>query len=173
MTARSSRILGLVIAVAAVAVVAPAIVSNDTSFTSVLSVLALLLVAFVTLFALRVEISTNSDMVRIRLRPFYAKQLPVQNIVGGAVESQTGVGQGYGYRALGKDRRGLLVGGPSIKIETAQKSWWFRVTAQTRSPVISRKQSRGSKLAEYSVRGAQACGNKSYSGQYLRLRILV
>lgn len=123
MPGRSSRILGLIIAASTVAVVASAIVSDDVSFTTVLPVFAILLLAFVAVIALRVEISTDSAAVRIRLRPFYAKQLPAQSIVSVTQESDTGVAEGYGYRILGKDRRGLLVGGPSIKIETAQKTW--------------------------------------------------
>lgn len=123
LSGKTVNILGIILAAAIFAVVLPAGLSQDVSILAILPVLLILIAAFALVFTMRAEIATDSENVQIRLQPLYTKRLPPEEILRVAPSTDTAVVQGYGYRVLGNDMRGLLVGGPSIKIETPEKTW--------------------------------------------------
>ena len=93
------------------------------SLIAALGIVALLGLALLAVRMLRAEITVDADTVGLRLRPLRTVSLDRKTIRSAAASSDTSLAEGFGYRVLGKKRRGLLVGGPCIEVETDEITW--------------------------------------------------
>lgn len=95
------------------------------SLIAALGIVALLGLALLAVRMLRAEITVDADTVVfvLRLRPLRTVSLDRKTIRSAAASSDTSLAEGFGYRVLGKKRRGLLVGGPCIEVETDEITW--------------------------------------------------
>lgn len=93
------------------------------SLVAALGIVAFLGLALLAVRMLRSEISVNADKVVLRLRPLRTVSLNRDEIRSVAASSDTSLAEGFGYRVLGKKRRGLLVGGPCVEVKTDEITW--------------------------------------------------
>ena len=112
----------LFVAAAAVAVMGAATLQGMDLLLSLLLSAAMLLGA-ATLRCARVTIDVRTTELVIAFRPFLSRRLPLSDVVSVAASPATSLGEGFGYRILGKGQRGLLVGGPSITVRTTSRAW--------------------------------------------------
>lgn len=120
---RAMLVMGGIFVLTLLTIIGTLMAVQEPSLVIVLSVLAPTVAAFVLVFALRTEIAIDTHTIRLRMLPIYTKHLAAQDILSVQPAAFTGSLEGFGYRVLGKDRRGLLVGGPSIEITTSERTW--------------------------------------------------
>ena len=129
---RPFRLAGgiLFLAAAAVAVAGVATLQGTDLLLSLLLSAALLL-GVVALRRARVTIDVSTTELVIAFRPFLSRRLPLSQVVSVTASPSTSLVQGFGYRILGRNRRGLLVGGPTVTVHTVERAW----IVSTDSPV--------------------------------------
>ena len=84
---------------------------------------AAMLLGVVTLRCARVTIDVSTTERVIAFRPFLSRRLPLSDIVSVVASPATSLEEGFGYRIMGKEQRGLLVGGPTITVRTTHRVW--------------------------------------------------
>lgn len=118
------RVVTGVVGASALLVSLTAVFSLDgASLLAAMGIVALLLAVLMLVRVVRAEIAIGAVGVELRLRPFYCKAIPFQDVLGAAVSTDTSVAEGFGYRYLGDNRRGLLVGGSCVEIATQGGAW--------------------------------------------------
>lgn len=136
---RSGRVLLLAVTALAILVVGGlAWVSGPGSGAFVL----LILVGIVTVvpaastMAMRAEILRDeAGDVELRLRPLVRKRLPAESILSVEPTDRWTFAPGYGYKFLQDGARGLVTGGPTVTIVTAERTWV--VTAEDQDAVVA------------------------------------
>ena len=88
--------------------------------------LVVLLTALV--LSIRVVLERTEDFVVIRCLPFYTAKIRNPEILAVLRGTETTLVQGFGVRHLGRATRGVLVGGPTVVLETAKLRWVISVT---------------------------------------------
>ncbi|UKA63763.1 hypothetical protein [Arthrobacter sp. FW306-04-A] len=70
-----------------------------------------------------VSIAVTEEKIVLRCAPFYSTTIPLSDLSAVTRASDTSLSEGYGIRVLGKNTRGVLVGGPAVVLETASHRW--------------------------------------------------
>ncbi|MGM7775433.1 hypothetical protein ACSVHC_05350 [Arthrobacter sp. KNU-44] len=70
-----------------------------------------------------VSIAITEEKIVLRLAPFYSTEMSISDVVAVAGVPETTLADGYGFRIMGKNTRGLLVGGPAVALETKTRRW--------------------------------------------------
>lgn len=137
------RLLVSVVVGAALVVSLTAIVSLEgVDLAVALALVILFLAVLALLLAVRAEIRLNEKALIILLRPVMSRTIPLAQVRDVAPTSDTSGAEGFGYRNLGRNRRGLLVGGPSVEITTPEKSWVVSCENALRTAELLKDQSR-------------------------------
>jgi hypothetical protein len=117
----SQTVIASVVGVACLFIVATAIPSGVLLITMALAVTMFVLTALVLRMTVTIELLANNMVVRCR--PFYAKTIPLADIVDASPAQSSSMTEGFGIRYLGQRTWGLLVGGPAIAVETSNRTW--------------------------------------------------
>lgn len=117
----SQKVIAGVVGVACFFIIATAIPSGVLVITIALAVTMLLLTALVLRMTVGIEASAQNLV--LRCRPFYAKTIPLADIVDASPAASSSMTEGFGIRYLGQKTWGLLVGGPAITVETPNRTW--------------------------------------------------
>ena len=72
---------------------------------------------------MNVSIAVTEESIVVRCEPFYTTEIPVSEVSAITTGPVTSISEGYGIRVLGKNSRGVLVGGPAVALETANRRW--------------------------------------------------
>lgn len=75
------------------------------------------------LVGLSVSIAVAEDNIVVRCTAFYSTMIPISDVLAVGTARDTALSDGYGIRILGKNTRGLLVGGPAVFLETTNRRW--------------------------------------------------
>jgi hypothetical protein len=70
-----------------------------------------------------VSITISEEKIVLRCAPFYSTEVPISDVLAVTGADDTSLSDGYGFRVLGKNTRGLLVGGPAAAFETNNRRW--------------------------------------------------
>lgn len=124
LSVRSGKTLWWVIATTLILTTILNLVFARSLFSLLISILAIIVAIGVTLLLVRsleVVIEAQGDHLVLRVPWLYKKKISITEIVSVEVGPETSLVEGYGIRYLGKNRRGLLVGGPSLSITTSSR----------------------------------------------------
>ncbi|MCA4133990.1 hypothetical protein [Arthrobacter sp. M4] len=94
---------------------------------------AVILIFTMPVLYMRVVLNTTEESVIVRCLPLYSVTIPRADIVSTAIGSETGMAHGFGFRYLGPNIRGVLVGGPTILLQTARRRWIISVVDPERA----------------------------------------
>ena len=109
---------------AAVGVALMAVFSlQEADLLIALVVAAALFMCIIVLRLVKVTIDVSATHMIIAFRPFFSRRLALSDVMSVTVSPTTSAGEGFGYRVLGKNQRGLLAGGPSVTIHTSDRVW--------------------------------------------------
>lgn len=117
----AQKVIAGVVGVACFFIIATSIPSGALLITTALAVLMALLTALV--LRMRVSIEASAENLVVRCRPFYAKSIPLADVVDASPAPSSSMTEGFGIRYLGQGTWGLLVGGPAITVETPNRTW--------------------------------------------------
>lgn len=118
------QVLTGILLAAALATAVPAALSlRGTDLVIALLIVTAILLSIAALRIARVTIDVSATEVVIAFRPFFSRRLILSELTSVAVSHTTSAAEGFGYRILGKNQRGLLVGGPTITIGTPERTW--------------------------------------------------
>ncbi len=70
-----------------------------------------------------VSIAIAGEQIVLGCEPFYSTDVSISAIVAVTTAEDTSLSDGYGFRVMGKNTRGLLVGGPAVTLETNNRRW--------------------------------------------------
>ncbi|MHC6219832.1 hypothetical protein [Arthrobacter sp. MMS24-S77] len=70
-----------------------------------------------------VSIAIKEEKIVLRCEPFYSTAILLSDLSAVTRAPDTSLSEGYGIRVLGKNTRGVLVGGPAVALETASRRW--------------------------------------------------
>ncbi|WAH98849.1 hypothetical protein [Arthrobacter sp. MMS18-M83] len=70
-----------------------------------------------------VSIAITDEKIVLRCEPFYLTAIPLSDLSAVTRAPDTSLSEGYGIRVLGRNIRGVLVGGPAVALETASRRW--------------------------------------------------
>ena len=70
-----------------------------------------------------VSIAIDEEKIVLRCAPFYSTEVSISDVLAITTAPDTSLSAGYGYRIMGKNTRGLLVGGPAVALETNNRRW--------------------------------------------------
>ncbi|WP_284751799.1 hypothetical protein [Arthrobacter sp. efr-133-R2A-120] len=70
-----------------------------------------------------VSIAVAGEKIVLSCKPFYSTEVSISDVLAVTTAPETSLAVGYGFRVMGKNTRGLLVGGPSIALETNNRRW--------------------------------------------------
>ncbi len=95
-------------------------------------VLGLILAVIILLTGLpvvrmRVLLDINDQEILIQCWPLLRVKVRISDICSAEPMPPTGVAEGFGYRILGRKRRGILVGGPCILLRCTDLTWIISV----------------------------------------------
>ncbi|MHA7167113.1 hypothetical protein ACX801_02990 [Arthrobacter bambusae] len=76
-----------------------------------------------TIVRMTVSIATAGEKIVLRCTPFYSTEISISDILAVTTAPNTSLSEGYGFRLIGKNTRGLLVGGPAVALETSNRRW--------------------------------------------------
>ena len=76
-----------------------------------------------TVVRITVSIVVAEEKIVLRCAPFYSTEVPISDVVAVATAPDTSLSDGYGFRVMGKNSRGLLVGGGAVALETKNRRW--------------------------------------------------
>jgi len=117
----SRKVIAGVVGGACLFIIATAIPSGVLLITTALAMALLLLTAVV--LRMTVSIEAAAENLVLRCRPFYAKHIPLADIVDASPAPASSMTEGFGVRYLGRRTWGLLVGGPAVTIELPNRIW--------------------------------------------------
>lgn len=140
-----ARVLTGVVGSAALLVFLMAIFTlRGWSLIAAMGIVVLLGLALLAVRTIRAEINVDANQLVLRLRPLRTVSLERSDIRSVFASSDSSVAEGFGYRVLGKNRRGLLVGGPCVEIKTDEITWVVSCAEPARvAEVISSNTTRG------------------------------
>ncbi|GAA5189762.1 hypothetical protein GCM10023346_05200 [Arthrobacter gyeryongensis] len=72
---------------------------------------------------LTVSIAIAEEKIVLRCAPFYSTKISTSDVVAVGPAPDTSLADGYGFRLMGKNTRGLLVGGRAVALETKTRRW--------------------------------------------------
>jgi hypothetical protein len=70
-----------------------------------------------------VSIAVTENEIVVRCEPFYSAAIPLSDVSAVTTASDTSLHEGCGIRVLGKNTRGVPVGGPAVVFETSNRRW--------------------------------------------------
>ncbi|MFF2298636.1 hypothetical protein [Arthrobacter sp. NPDC058127] len=76
-----------------------------------------------TMVRMTVSIAIADEKIVLSCKPFYSIEVSISDVLAVTTAPDTSLSDGYGLRVMGKNTRGLLVGGPSIALETNNRRW--------------------------------------------------
>lgn len=76
-----------------------------------------------TIVRMTVSIAMTDEKIVLRLAPFYSTEISILDVVAVSTAPDTSLTDGYGFRIMGKNTRGLLAGGPAVALETKTRRW--------------------------------------------------
>ncbi|WP_309138327.1 hypothetical protein [Paenarthrobacter sp. CM16] len=118
---RSQKVIATVVGLLCVFIIVTAIPSGVLLISAgMVAVIALLTVS---VLRIRVTIEATEQNLTVRCQPFYAKTIPLEDIVDASPAPSSSMTEGFGVRYLGQRTWGLLVGGPAMVMETPTRTW--------------------------------------------------
>ena len=73
--------------------------------------------------SMKVSIGIHNEQLIVRCEPFYTARMQLSEVLGATTAGETTLAEGFGVRMLGNGSRGVLVGGPSVALETRSRKW--------------------------------------------------
>ncbi|MDQ0029686.1 hypothetical protein [Arthrobacter bambusae] len=70
-----------------------------------------------------VSVAITGEKIVLRCAPFYSTEVPISDVLAVTTAEDTTLSDGYGFQVMGKNTRGLLVGGPAVAFETNNRRW--------------------------------------------------
>jgi hypothetical protein len=75
-----------------------------------------------------VSIAIAEEKIVVRCVPFYSTEIPISDVLAVTTAPDTSLSEGYGIRVMGRNTRGVLVGGTAVALETANRRWIISAT---------------------------------------------
>lgn len=69
------------------------------------------------------SIEIAEEKIVLRCAPFYSTEVLISDVASVNPASETSLADGYGFRVMGRNTRGLLVGGPAVALKTKNREW--------------------------------------------------
>ncbi|WP_311213592.1 MULTISPECIES: hypothetical protein [unclassified Arthrobacter] len=117
----SQKVIASVVGLLCFFIIATAIPSGVLLISAVLVAVIALLTVSVLRISVTIE-ATGQNLV-VRCRPFYSRTITLEDIIDASPAPSSSMTEGFGVRYLGQRTWGLLVGGPTIVLETPQRTW--------------------------------------------------
>lgn len=114
---------GILLASALVTAVLAAASLRGVDLIIAVIVAALIASSVIIIYLVKVTIDVSDSEVVIAFRPGFTRKLALNEITSVTSSPPTSLQEGFGYRILGHNRRGFLVGGPSITICASGRTW--------------------------------------------------
>ncbi len=70
-----------------------------------------------------VSIAIAEEKIVLRCARFYSTEMSISDVLAVTAAQHTSLSDGYGFRVMGKNTRGLLVGGGAVALETENRRW--------------------------------------------------
>lgn len=119
-----ARLLTGILFAPALTIAVPAAVSlQGLDLLIAIVIVALIVLSIIFIYLMKVTIDVSDTEVVVAFRPFFVRKLALDDITTVTFSPPTSLQEGFGYRILENNQRGLLVGGPSIAICTSGRTW--------------------------------------------------